>query len=58
MTSRPLTCEPPPGGAVAGELDDPRREHEPEHEPLDEPEVDAVVLVVPRPCQTTEVERC
>lgn len=39
----PLTCEPPPGGAAAGQLHHTRGKHEAEEQPTHQPEGDAVV---------------
>ena len=53
-----LTRQPPPRGTATGELDDSRREHEAEQQPLDEPEHDVVVRVVRSPARDPQpVER-
>lgn len=39
----PLTCEPPPRGAAAGQLHHARGEHQPEEQPAHQPESDTVV---------------
>lgn len=45
-TGTPLTMEPPPGRAHAGELDHARGEHEAEEEPTQQPDADLVVGIV------------
>lgn len=49
----PLTCEPPPGGAAAGQLHHAGGEHEAEEQPAHQPEGDAVVGA---PCRRAPLE--